>query len=252
MMRNEPAACAHPRAHRAVWNRSVGIDWKRLSVAWTDAEAEPRPTNANARLAIVVAVAVVSPRPIRTVPDDHATIAPGMPALACVITNQSCLVKQKRAVSDLNVVGGISARGYEGTGAGEECQCQFSHVHLLSVEAPSSQWEAPTANVSTKGTVPTKLALVIHMNRTLDGTVRAKMFPIGNVASAASLCPAILDRNRAILEPAEFAQPSHKGGGPFAHGGWRKLAQEPDGRHLGRLLRVGCERPCGRRATKPG
>src|SRR5258707_174537 len=136
MMRNEPAACAHPRAHRAVWNRSVGIDWKRLSVAWTDAEAEPRPTNANARLAVVVAVAVVSPRPIITVPDDHATIAPGMPALACVVTNQSCLVKQRRAVPDLNLVGGISARGYEGTGAGEECQCQFSHVHLLSVEAP--------------------------------------------------------------------------------------------------------------------
>jgi hypothetical protein len=186
MMRNEPAACAHPRAHQAVWNRSVGIDWKRLSVAWTDAEAEPRPTNANARLAIVVAVAVVSPRPIITVPDDHATIAPVMPALACVVTNHSCLVKQRRAVSDLNLVGGISARGYEGTGAGEECQCQFSHVHLLSVEAPSSQWETPTANVSTKGTVPTKLALVIDMNRTLDGTVRAKMFPIGNVASEPS------------------------------------------------------------------
>jgi hypothetical protein len=214
-MRNEPAACAHSRAHRAVWNRSVGIDWKtgslqlvrsrpsrllksaahRLPVAWTDAEAEPRPTNANARLAIVVAVAVVSPRPIITVPDDHATIAPGMPALACVVTNQSCLVKQRRAVSDLNLVGGISARGYEGTGAGEECQCQFSHVHFLSVEAPSSQWEAPTANVSTKGTVPTKLALVIDMNRTLDGTVRAKMFPIGNVASEPS-SSLILSRSR--------------------------------------------------------
>jgi hypothetical protein len=61
-----------------------------------------------------------------------------MPALARVVTNQSCLVKQRRAVSDLNLVGGISARGYEGAGAGEECQCQFSHVHLLSVEAPSS------------------------------------------------------------------------------------------------------------------
>jgi hypothetical protein len=145
---------------------------------WTDAEAEPRPTNANARLAIVVAVAVVSPRPIITVPDDHATIALGMPASACVVTNQSCLMKQRRAFSDLILVGGISTRGYEGTGAGEECQCQFSHVHLLSVEAPSSRSEAPTENVSTKGSVPTKLALVIDMNRTVAGTDRAKMFPI--------------------------------------------------------------------------
>jgi hypothetical protein len=40
-----------------------------------------------------------------------------MPALACVVTNHSCLVKQRRAVSDLNLVGGISARGYEGAGA---------------------------------------------------------------------------------------------------------------------------------------
>jgi hypothetical protein len=109
-----------------------------------------------------------------------------MPALACVVTNQSCLVEQRRAVSDLNLVGGISARGYEGTDAGEECQCQFFHVHLLSVEAPSSQREVPTGNVSTKGTVPTKLALVIDMNRILDGTVRAKMFPLGNVASEPS------------------------------------------------------------------
>jgi hypothetical protein len=45
---------------------------------------------------------------------------------------------------------------------------------------------SPTANVSTKGTVPKQLALVIDMNRTLDGTVLAKMFPIGNVASKPS------------------------------------------------------------------
>src|SRR6266404_7869171 len=72
-----------------------------------------------------------------------------MPALACVVTNQSCLVKQRRAVSDLNLVGGIRARGYEGTGAGEECQCQFSHVHLLSGKAPRT-------NVSTRAPVPRK------------------------------------------------------------------------------------------------
>jgi len=94
--------------------------------------------NANARSAIVVAIVVVivSPRCVIAVPDDHATITPGIPALAGVVTNQPCLMKQRRAVSDLNLVGGISARGYEGTGAGEECQCQFSHVHLLSEEAP--------------------------------------------------------------------------------------------------------------------
>jgi hypothetical protein len=92
--------------------------------------------NAYAGPAIVAAivVVVVSPRCIITVsvPNDHPTIAPAMPALAGVVTNQSCLVKQRRAISDLYLVsGGISARGYEGTGAGEECQCQFSHVRLL-------------------------------------------------------------------------------------------------------------------------
>jgi hypothetical protein len=128
----------------------------RLPVAWTDADAEPRSTNADARPAMVIAVVVVSPRRVIAVPDDHATITPGIPALAGVVTNQPCLVEQRRAVSDLNLVGGISARGYEGTGAGEECQCQFSHVHLLSEEAPR-------ANVSTKAPVPRKFALVIDM-----------------------------------------------------------------------------------------
>src|SRR6266516_290130 len=128
-----------------------------LPVAWTDAKAESRAVNANARRAIVVAV-VVSPRSIVTVADDHATITSGIPALAGVVTNQPCLVKQRRAVSDLNLVGGIGARGYEGTGAGEECQCQFSHVHLLSEEAPR-------ANVSPKAPVPRKLVLVIDMEQ---------------------------------------------------------------------------------------
>src|SRR6266702_7010023 len=136
--------------------------------------------NANARSAIVVAIVVVivSPRCVIIVPDDHATIAPGIPALAGVVTNQPCLVKQRRAVSDLNLVGGISARGYEGTGAGEECQCQFSHVHLLSEEAPR-------ANVSTRAPVPGKLALPSTWNKTLDGT-GAQKFLIGNVASEPS------------------------------------------------------------------
>jgi hypothetical protein len=32
-----------------------------------------------------------------------------MPALAGVVTNPSCLVKQRRAITDLNLVSGISA-----------------------------------------------------------------------------------------------------------------------------------------------
>src|SRR5512132_3428817 len=65
-----------------------------LPVGWTNADAEPRPVNAEARRAIVVAVVVVSPRTIITLPDDHATITPGIPALAGVVTNQSYLLKQ--------------------------------------------------------------------------------------------------------------------------------------------------------------
>ena len=37
-------------------------------------------------------------------------------------------------------------------------------------------------------------------------------------ALAASLRPAILDRDGAALDPAEFAQPLHKSGGPWALG----------------------------------
>src|SRR5439155_15468961 len=121
-----------------------------LPVAWTDADAEPRSTNADARPAIVVAVVVESPRCVIIVPDDHATITSGIPALAGVVTNQPCLVKQRRTVSDLNLVGGIGARVYGGTGAGEEWQCKFSHVHLPSEEAPR-------ANVSPKAPASRKL-----------------------------------------------------------------------------------------------
>src|SRR6476646_75496 len=98
---------------------------------------------------MVVAVVVVSPRCVIIVSDDHATITPGIPALAGLVTNQSCLVKQRRAVSDLNLVGGVGARGNEGTGDGEECQCQFSHVHLLL-------WSPDTERLS-QSAVPPKL-----------------------------------------------------------------------------------------------
>jgi hypothetical protein len=62
-----------------------------------------------------------------------------------------------------------------------------------------------------------------------------------------SFPPAILDRDVATVDPAEFAQSLHKCGGPFASGRTRALAQETDGRHFARLLRACHERPrCSR------
>ena len=69
-------------------------------------------------------------------------------------------------------------------------------------------------------------------------------------ALVASLRPAILDRDGAALDPAEFAQPLHKGGDPLAPGRRRARAQEPDGRQLARLLRARRERPRRRRAAE--
>ena len=71
-------------------------------------------------------------------------------------------------------------------------------------------------------------------------------------ALAASLRPAILDRDGAALDPAEFAQPLHKSGDPWALGRRRGRAQEPDGRQLARLLRARRERPRRRRAAEQG
>src|SRR6185436_4140044 len=62
-------------------------------------------------------------------------------------------------------------------------------------------------------------------------------------AFAAPLSPAILDRDRAALDPTEFAQPLHKSCGPFAHGGRRERAQESDGRKPLRLLCAHAQRP---------
>ena len=58
--------------------------------------------------------------------------------------------------------------------------------------------------------------------------------------------------DRATLHPAEFTQPPHKSRGPFAHGGWGQLAQEPDGSYFGHLLRMGCERPTNCCASDSG
>ena len=63
------------------------------------------------------------------------------------------------------------------------------------------------------------------------------------IALLASLRPAILDRDGAALDPAEFAQPLHQGGEPSAARCRRAGDQKPDGRQLARLLRAGGERP---------
>ena len=49
-------------------------------------------------------------------------------------------------------------------------------------------------------------------------------------ALCASLCPAVLDRNIATLDPAELAQSLHKGADPSAVERRRVRAQESDGR----------------------
>jgi len=105
---------------------------------WADAEAEPRSINAYARPAIVAAIVVVIvSRSCVTISDDRAT--PGIPASAGVVTDYPCLMKEGGTASGLNLVGRICTRGYECTGAGEQCQCQFSHVHLLCAEVPDQK-----------------------------------------------------------------------------------------------------------------
>src|SRR5205807_594314 len=69
-------------------------------------------------------------------------------------------------------------------------------------------------------------------------------------ALAASLRPAILDRDIATFDPAKVAQPLHKSSGPLASARPRGRAQEPDGGQLSRLLRARRERPSSRRAAE--
>ena len=47
-----------------------------------------------------------------------------------------------------------------------------------------------------------------------------------------SLCPAVLDCDRATFDPIVLAHALNKGGGPFVLGGRCLRAQEPDGREL--------------------
>src|SRR5262245_16233641 len=69
-------------------------------------------------------------------------------------------------------------------------------------------------------------------------------------AFAASLRPAIFDRDGASFDPAEFAQPLHKSSGPLALRGGRSRAQESDGRQPRGLLRARRKRPRGRSAEE--
>src|SRR5262245_47716565 len=61
-------------------------------------------------------------------------------------------------------------------------------------------------------------------------------------AFAASLRPAIFDREIAAVDPAEFAQSLHEGGGPLALRRRAARSEQSDSRHL-RLLRARRERP---------
>jgi hypothetical protein len=69
-------------------------------------------------------------------------------------------------------------------------------------------------------------------------------------ALAASLRPAIFDRDGASFDPAEFAQSLHKSGRQLALRGRRSRTQKPDSRQLARLLRARRERPSGCRTAE--
>src|SRR6478609_11965289 len=69
------------------------------------------------------------------------------------------------------------------------------------------------------------------------------------IAVATALGPASLDRDGATLNPTEFAQSLHKGGGPWTLSGRRARTQVSNGRQPARLLRPCRDRPC-RRASE--
>jgi hypothetical protein len=56
-------------------------------------------------------------------------------------------------------------------------------------------------------------------------------------ALVAAVGPAIVDRDRAALDPAELAKARREGGHPIAPAGGGSGAEDPDGRQLRRLLR---------------
>ena len=72
---------------------------------------------------------------------------------------------------------------------------------------------------------------------------------LGGTVSA-PLCPPILDRDSATLDPIEFAQSLHESVGPLLLGRRRGCAQESDDRQLRWLLRARPERPHCRRPAE--
>src|SRR5262249_62387285 len=71
-------------------------------------------------------------------------------------------------------------------------------------------------------------------------------------ALAAPLRPAILDHDRAALDPAEFAQPLHQGGRPWAPRRRYGSPQVPDCRQLCWLLPARRGRAAPPPAPEPG
>ena len=71
-------------------------------------------------------------------------------------------------------------------------------------------------------------------------------------ALGASFRPAILDRDRPTLDPAEFMQSLRKSGDPFAGGRTRALTRKPNSPQLPGLLAVRLKRPRDRRAAEQG
>src|SRR5262245_37918142 len=70
------------------------------------------------------------------------------------------------------------------------------------------------------------------------------------VAVGTAFGPTSPDRDGATLNPTEFTQSLHKGGGPWTLGGRFARAQVSNGRQLVRLQRPRPERPCNRRAAE--
>src|SRR5262249_10859007 len=70
------------------------------------------------------------------------------------------------------------------------------------------------------------------------------------IALGASLAPAVLDRDGATIDPAEFTQPLQKCVDPCALAYWPAATEVPDGRQLARLLRPRRERPPRRSAAE--
>src|SRR5262249_6820672 len=89
-----------------------------------------------------------------------------------------------------------------------------------------------------------------HGSARRDNNINLALDELGDNLSGAlgsTLSPAILDRDRPTLNPAEFAQSLYKSCGPLALGRRRCRAQVPDDWQLRRLLRMRRERPrrCG-------